>query len=70
MSPVSNTQFDVVGAGYVSEHHDDHHNRYLSDSDQGAIGVASAWLAFYVTAAAVVVVSNLQKAAAIVVASN
>lgn len=67
---ISNTQFDVVGFGYVAEQHDERNNRHLSDTDQGAIGVASAWLAFYATAAVVVAVTNFQKAAAIVVASN
>ena len=68
MSLDPNTHFDVVGAGYVSERHDDDNRRYLSE--QGAVGGAMAWLAFYAMATVVTVVSNFHKASGIVVASN
>lgn len=70
MSLETHTHFDVISAGYVPEHHDEGNHRYLAEADQGAIGVASAWLAFYATAAVVVVASNFHKAANFVVAAN
>ena len=66
MSLDPNTQFDVVGAGYVPEHHDDGHHRYLADTEQGTIGVAIAWLMFYAMAVVVTVVGSFQKTTNIV----
>lgn len=40
----------------------------VAETDQGAIGAASAWLAFYAIAALVVIAGNFQKAAELVVA--
>lgn len=59
---MSNTEhFDVVGAGYVAEQHADEKHQNLLASGDNAIGGAFAWLAFYVTAAVVVIVSNFSK---------
>ena len=69
MSFETNTQhFDVVGSGYVTEHHADEKHRYLFE-EKNAVGGAMAWLAFYSTAVVVVVISNFHKAANIVVAA-
>lgn len=70
MSFETTTQyFDVVGPGFVHEHHADQKHANLSESDNKATGVAIAWLTFYATAALVVVTTNVQKAADFVLAS-
>jgi hypothetical protein len=69
MSFETNTQhFDVVGSGYVAEHHDDEKHRHLIEAETNAVGSAMAWLAFYTTAVVVVVISNFHKVANIVLA--
>ena len=70
MSPTTNTKyFDVmIGSGYVPEQHADEKHRHLLGSEKNAVGGAMAWLAFYAIAVVVVVASNMQKAADIVVA--
>jgi hypothetical protein len=70
MSLDPNTHFDVVGAGYVPEHHDNGNQRYLSEAVPGVIGGAMAWLGVYAMATVVVVGSGFQKASSFVVASN
>ena len=71
MSFKTNTQhFDVVGSGYVAEHHADEKHRYLFEAEKNAVGGAMAWLAFYTIAIVVVVISNFHKAANIVVAAT
>ena len=71
MSFETNTQnFDVVGSGYVAEHHADEKHRYLLESERNAVGGAMAWLAFYAVAVVVVVITNFQKVANVVVAAN
>jgi hypothetical protein len=70
MSFEINTQhFDVIGPGFVQEHHADERHRHLIEAEKNAVGGASAWLAFYATAVAIVVISNFNKAAEFVVAS-
>ena len=70
MSLETNTKyFDVVGGGYVSEHHADERHRHLLGSEKNAVGGAMAWLAFYAIALVVVVITNFQKTADIVVAA-
>lgn len=64
----TNPQFDVFGASCVPEHHDERNGRYVSEIDQGAIGAAFAWLAFYAIAAVAVIASSFHKAADVVVA--
>ena len=61
--------FDVVGPGYVSEHHADEAYRHRLDPGSNAVGGAFAWLAFYAIAFVVVVTANLQKAGSFVVAA-
>ena len=62
-------QFDVVGSGYVAEHHADERHRYLLETEKNAIGGAMAWLAFYTTAIVATVISNIHKVADIVMAA-
>jgi hypothetical protein len=69
MTQDPNIRFDVIGAGYVSEHHSDGTHSHLPQTD-GAAGIASVWLAFYAIAAVVVVVSNLHAVAGFVVAAH
>ena len=70
MSLESNTKyFDVIGCGYVSEHHAGEKHRHLLGSEKNAVGGAMAWLAFYTIAVVVVVISNFHKVADIVVAA-
>ena len=61
--------FDVVGPGYIAEHHAHEKHRYLIKAEKNAVGGAFAWLAFYAIAVVVVVVSNFHKAANVVVAT-
>lgn len=71
MTQKNSTQhFNVVGSGYVSEHHADARHQHLLGSEQNAVGGAMAWLAFYVIAIVVVVVSNFTTASDIVVAAS
>jgi hypothetical protein len=71
MSFETNTQhFDVVGPGYVQEHHADETRRHLIEAEKNAVGGAMTWLAFYMIAVVVIVVSSFQKAAAPVVAAT
>jgi len=70
MSLDPNTHFDVVGAGYVPEHHDSGNQRYLSEAAPSVIGGAMAWLGFYAMATLVVVGGGFQKASSFMVASN
>ena len=58
--------FDVVGSGYVSEHHADERQRTILESERRAKGGAIVWLAFYAIAIVVVVVTNFQKTAEVV----
>lgn len=70
MSYETNTQhFDVVGSGYVAEHHADERHRHLLEAEKNAVGGAMAWSAFYAIAVVVVVVSNFQQVSNIVVAA-
>ena len=70
MSFETNTKnFDVIAPGYVPERHADEVNRYLLQMEKNAIGGAVAWLAFYAMAIVVVVASNFQQVADIVVAA-
>ena len=67
------TKFDVVGPGYVAEHHveDSYRHRLDAEGATKATGPAFAWLAFYATAVVVVVLSKaLSTAPAVVAASN
>ena len=69
MSFETNTpHFDVVGSGYVAEHHTDEKHRHLIEAEKNAVGSATAWLAFYATAVVVVVIVNFHKVANIVLA--
>jgi hypothetical protein len=70
MSFETNTQyFDVVGSGYVAEHHTDEKHRHLIEAEKNAVGSAMAWLAFYTTAVVVVaIIRNFHKVANIVLA--
>ena len=72
MSFKSNTKhFDVVGSGYIAEHHAHQKHRYLIKAEKNAVGGAFAWLAFYAIAVVVVVIRNFHKAAdVVVVAAN
>ena len=70
MSFETSTQhFDVVGSGYVAEHHAEEKHHHLIEAEKNAVGGAFAWLAFYAIAVVVVVVSNFHKVANIVVAT-
>lgn len=70
MSFEINTQhFDVVGPGFVQEHHANEQQRHLIDTGKNAVGGAWAWLAFYAVAVIVVATTNVNKAAEFVVAS-
>ena len=70
MSFETNTQnFDVIGPGFIQEHHADEQHRYLIEAEKNAVGGAMAWLAFYTIAVVVVVISNFHKVADIVVAA-
>ena len=67
------TKFDVVGPGYVAEHHveDSYHHRLDAEGATKAAGPAFAWLAFYATAIVVVVLSiAFSTAPAVVAVSN
>lgn len=67
------TNFDVVGPGYVAEHHieDQYRHRLGAEGATKAAGPAFAWLAFYATAIGVVVLSKaFSTAPAVVAASN
>ncbi len=69
MSFETSTQhFDVVGSGYIAEHHAEEMYRHLIEAEKNAVGGAFAWLAFYAIAVVVVVISNFHKVANIVVA--
>ena len=51
MSFETNAQlFDVVGTGYVAEHHAEEKYRHLLEAEKNAVGGAMAWLAFYAIA--------------------
>lgn len=63
------TQFDVVGAGYISEHHADDQYRHRLAVDHKATGGAVAWLLFYTIAIVVVALSNTQNTATTVLAA-
>ncbi len=70
MSFEFNTQhFDVVGSGYVTEHHAEEKHRHLIEAEKNAVGGAFAWLAFYAIAVVVVVFSNFHKVVDLVVAA-
>ena len=70
MSFEAKTQhFDVVGPGYIAEHHAHEKHRYLIKAEKNAVGGAFAWLAFYAIAVVVVVVSNFHKVVDVVVAA-
>ena len=70
MSLEPNSQyFDVIGSGYVAEHHADEKHRHLIEAEKNVVGGAMAWLAFYAAAVAVVVSSNFQKVSDIGVAA-
>ena len=70
MSFEANTQhFDVVGSGYIAEHHAHKKHRYLIKAEKNAVGGAFAWLAFYAIAVVVVVINNFHKVVDIVVAA-
>ena len=70
MSFETNAQlFDVVGTGYVAEHHAEEKYRHLLQAEKNAVGGAMAWLAFYAIAVVVVVINSFHKAADVVVAA-
>ena len=70
MSFETNAQlFDVVGTGYVAEHHAEEKYRHLLEAEKNAFGGAMAWLAFYTTAIVATVISNFHKVADIVTAA-
>ena len=66
MFETSTQHFDVLGSGYIAEHHAEENHRHLIEAEKNAVGGAFAWLAFYAIAVVVVVV---HKAANIVVAT-
>jgi hypothetical protein len=68
-----NTAFDVVGPGYVAEHHIEDQYRHRLDAENASktAGPAFAWLAFYATAIVVIVLGKaFSTAPAMVAASN
>ena len=66
----SNTQrFDVVGPGYVTEHHAEEKHRHLIEAEKNAVGGAFAWLVFYAIAVVVIVFSNFHNVADLVMAT-
>ena len=70
MSLEANTQyFDVIGPGYVAEHHADEQHRHLLETDNNAVGGAMIWLAFYAVAIVAAMTASFQKAINIVVAA-
>ena len=62
--------FNVVGPGYVSEHHTDAKESHLAKLERNAIGVATTWLAFYAIAVVAILIANFQKVASFVIASH
>ena len=66
------TNFDVVGPGYVAEHHieDQYRHRFDVESATKATGPAFAWLALYATAIVVVVLSKVLSTGPAVVATS
>ena len=70
MSFETSTQhFDVVGSGYIAEHHAEEKHRHLIEAEKNAVGGAFAWLAFYAIAVVVALFSNFHKVVDIVVAA-
>jgi hypothetical protein len=64
MTSEQNMQYyDVVGPGYVPEHHADQRHHFLATDEWNALSGAIAWLVFYVIAVVVALASNIKKAA-------
>ena len=66
------TKFDVVGPGFVAEHHieDQHRHRLIAEKAVNSTGPAFAWLAFYALAIVVVVLSKVFGADQAVLAAS
>jgi hypothetical protein len=60
--------FDVMGNGFVHEHHDAGSPGHLIEREKGASGPAWVWLAFYGFALVTVVIANVSRTASVVLA--